>query len=160
MTRDFDGFGDGDIIPEAVWHSRYQRAMNSRAGLQRLLEAKAALEALPEKRLCEGTLSDGKSVCFVGAIVAKRAAAKNGVDLAAEIAALHAELTEEWMDYEDLMSTATAGKDVGLPWTVAWEWAVLNDHTWGTLTDEERYSAALAWLNVRIASHPLAEGRS
>lgn len=150
---------DIESVPEGLWYGRYQRAMNGLTGLRRLEEMKVALEALPKKELCEGTVSDGETVCFVGAFIAKRRAAKLGLPLLDVIVELHERAVAAYGEgddsYENLSTTAESASDAGLPWTVAWEWASLNDAEWRHLTNTGRYEKAMVWVEGRIATHPL-----
>ena len=152
-----------DPVPEGLWRARYQRAMNGATGLRRLHEMRAALEALPKRELCESTIADGETTCFVGAFIARRRADKLGVPLLDVIAEMHKTAVYEFGDgedsYEDLSTTAEEARDAGLPWTVAWEWASMNDSEWASLTPPDRFERALAWVDERIAKHPLAADR-
>jgi hypothetical protein len=127
MGRAADYDGDG-AVPEGLWFARFRRATQSKRGIARLKEIAAILDAMPQKRLIAEALTKEGDCCFVGAVCK----AKN------------VEMTEGECDIFD---TASAGKDAGIPWTLAWEMAALNDEKLRNLTPEDRWIAARAWVD-------------
>jgi hypothetical protein len=163
-------------MPWELWETVVSNALGGRKGQAQLAEMEAALLALPEPRLIEGHLAADGAVCAVGAFVAARRAADQGVDLAAVIEAMGATVPcycghtrEEHTDGkcngkgyegrpcycddeyepeedEDCWETVEAGRAAGLSHTVAWHLAYLNDEQFASATPEQRYERMLAWV--------------
>lgn len=173
MSRfEYDG---EEGMPWDLWQATVSRALGGRSGQEALAAMEGALLALPEPVLIEGHLASQGAVCAVGALVAHRRAAEQGVDLAAVIEAMSAgiacwcghsrEKHEEnvclgtgWIDNrscscqsydpesEDIYETANAGMRVGLTSTVAYHLAYLNDEQFGSASPEDRYAQMLGWV--------------
>lgn len=60
------------------------------------------------------------------------------------------ELDEDWTEGAEDLETAEVGKSVGLAFCLAWHLGYLNDETWCSDTDEERYEHVLEWVRKRI----------
>jgi len=86
MTR-FDNY-DGEGMPWELWETVVSNALGGRRGQEALAAMEDALLALPEPKLIEGHLAADGAVCAVGALVAHRKAAREGVDIAAVIDAM------------------------------------------------------------------------
>lgn len=135
--------GDG-TIPEGLWYSNFRRTLKSQRGQKILRELEAALLALPEHRLIEGDVCDGKDVCAVGALgVARRVQAGASIEQALEF-------VRGYAGESSIFGTAYYGRDLGMAWTMAWEIAVKNDEDFGHLTPEQRWEAMLAWVRSQI----------
>jgi hypothetical protein len=149
---------DGDeYMPYGLWEGAYDRAMNGPTGLRRLEEMLAALEALPEQKLCASTIANGQTTCFVGAFVAAREAKASGKPIADVITEMHERALAEYGDGEDSWEDLSTTQEVAMqymPMTVAWEWAQINDSDWLRLSDEERWATAHGWVSKKIAEHP------
>lgn len=131
MGRAADYDGD-DAVPEGLWWARFQRATQSVRGVARLKEIAAILDAMPRKRLITEALTIEGDYCFVGAVC-------------------HAKGVSIPEGSCDIYDTAHAGKRAGIPWTLAWEMASMNDERWRRLTPEERWQAARAWIDELLA---------
>lgn len=140
----------------ALWNANCQRSLKGKAGQRELRELKAALLALPEKRLIHGLLTDTDGgVCAI-ACYAKH----KGVDLSE-------------FDPED--ESDEVGIAAGMPRLVAWKVVELNDIQLDTvwevahgpiqrghgvykggipfirdMTPEERYEKVLAWVQKQL----------
>jgi hypothetical protein len=160
MSRATSAWEIGDeAVPDGLWYGRYNRAMNGPTGLKRLEETRDALRALPEPKLIADKMADGGQVCFVGALAAKRLAERSGLswpEAVKELAERTGRAAEDYYGDEEqtLFDTSEVAQGLDIPWTVAWEWGVLNDSTWANLTPEERFIEALKWVERKIAEHP------
>jgi hypothetical protein len=170
---EYDGDGE-EAMPYGLWQANLTRALGGRKGQAALAEMETALLALPEPKLIEGHLAVDGAVCAVGALVAKRRAEREGIDLQAVIDAMaagvrcqcghgrdkHAEdgcAGKGWQDrscycrtyepdIEEGWETADAGAAEGLTWSVAYHLAYLNDEKFRDASPEERYGQMLVWL--------------
>ena len=175
MSRYEDDY-DGEDFPNqsALWHANAERALKGKRGRKALTDLRAALLALPDKRLIEGALctvnpekrrefrpedawryndlagraaQDGTGVCAIGALLWHRKV-KAGMDPAEAFDSLPT------MDdaNHDLHDTARlAVRDAGLVYSLAWDLAYRNDETYEARTPEERYAAFLAWIEQELA---------
>lgn len=57
---------------------------------------------------------------------------------------------QDWGDGGGDLETAEVGKNVGIAFCLAWHLGYLNDETWYSDTDEERYKHLLEWVRKRI----------
>lgn len=146
-------FGYDDYDPEfpnqgELWWANIYRHIGGKKGQEALREIRATLLAMPEKRLIRGRLADEQGgVCLVGAVaVARRiAAGERKEDVLRELA-----LSIQDDDYYGGDVTACAGVRVGLKYGLAWALGDLNDETLYNKTPEERWTAALAWVESKI----------
>lgn len=158
MSR-FDD-GDESDIPYALWHANVERALKGKRGQQALREMRDALLALPEKKLIEGALCDvsyddndkpvAVGFCAVGALAFfKRVKAGEPIDDVLE------SLKQIPDDYDNEEKTIDEGRRMGLVNCLAYEFAQVNDDgldQWrDTITDEERYTRYLAWVESKLA---------
>lgn len=183
MSR-FDDDGDGEGMPWELWQTVVSNALGGKRGQAALAELEEALLALPEPKLIEGHLAADGAVCAVGAYVAHRQARERGVPIATVIAEV--EETECWCgherdahgptcsgirewngkpctctefdadDGEGIYDTTHAGQQAGLPHTISWHLAYLNDETFGCMTPEQRYEKVLAWTRRALGKEPVA----
>lgn len=127
-----DYYDGEDSVPDGLWAHRFWQATETKKGQARLREFAAILDAMPEKRLIADELqTPGGEVCFVGAICKARNVPMPTGDC-------------------DIRDTAEAGQRAGIPWTLAWEMARMNDETWGRMTPEERWQAARTWIQTTL----------
>lgn len=175
MSRVGDGGDWDEQFPNewAFWERRRQQVLSSRAGYKALSDLRAALLALPEKRLIARALStvgkesalendrwgearellteQGEGVCAVGAY-AWYQRVKAGADPREAMAALPL-----LPDYDsNAWETVLAGRDAGLQETLAWIVVDANDEQFAGLTPEERYEAVLRWIDETLAAYPEA----
>jgi hypothetical protein len=142
---DFDFPGQWGLWEEALW-----RAINGRRGQQVLRDLERALVDLPEKRLMQGGLSDGKDVCAVGAYVAQKR-----VDAGEDRDAVLQDMivpVDEWGDFDGWESeekTISKGQRAGMQLTIIVAIAGRNDDLYDA-TPEERYERILGWVRERI----------
>lgn len=156
-------WSDEEDVPGqfALWNANCERSLRGKQGQQELRELKAALLALPEKRLIHGSLTDDNNgVCAIACY-----ARHKGVDLSK-------------FDPED--ESDEVGIAAGMPRLVAWKVVALNDvvlESWDgyvegprtqsearygghgvwlhrPLTAEERYDRVLAWVREKLAPTP------
>jgi hypothetical protein len=121
-----------------LWQGNCQRSLSGRKGQAALRELRAALLALPSKRLIANELDDGADCCAIGALVRYKS------------------LTPK-SDREYEMEEV--GVECGMPRMVAWKVVELNDvqldRRWDgmksvELTPEERYDAVLKWVGEQL----------
>jgi hypothetical protein len=177
MSRvDYDDYDE--IFPNrwAFWQRAFERARDSKRGLKAMEDVRAALLALPEKRLISSALctvgkaeelarqpdpygergdllaTQGEGVCLVGAYAwHKRVEQGMTPDEAFRSLPLGA-------DYEgDPEVTANEGERAGLAQTLAWHLMTINDEYFGGMTPEARYDAILHHIEDKIARHPARE---
>lgn len=164
-----------------LWSANVKRALSGKRGQKALKELRAALLALPEKRLISGALCTvgGTERPDVRKVLEKPVGDPWGyvrADMEAKVksegegvCAIGAFLwfkkvqdgaTEQeafdalptLLDTDhDGMETAWAGKAAGLTLTLAWDLAYRNDEEFHAMTPEERYVAFMKWLDEQIA---------
>lgn len=173
MSRFRDGGEEG--MPWELWVTVVSNALGGKRGQEALAAMEEALLALPEQKLIEGHLAYGGQVCAIGAFVAHRRATDEGVDMQAVIDAMgagvkcwcghkresHSAETCSGMCWqgrpctcseydpdngETDHETVVAGQDAGLPRTIAWHLAFLNDEEWGGASPEGRYEQMLTFV--------------
>lgn len=146
-TRYFDG-GDCEPMPYELWQHNLEAALGGKRGQQALRDLKAALLALPERKLIRGALcqvnpNGPPAFCAVGAYVyRKRVLAGEQPE-----AVIQDLLNHDPSDTD----TATAGKRAGLVWTLAWELGFMNDDRFADRTDEQRFEEFMEWIDLMIA---------
>jgi|SRR5215467_3535539 len=138
---------DGDEVPYGLWYSALNRSKAGARGQQILRDMEQALLAIPDHRLCRGQIVNwAGDCCLIGAYAAYRLTILT--DLTWDEAILR--LLVDGEDYEgSLNMTAEFGRDLGLPWTMAWELAGENDRN-GLQTPEERWQEMLDLVRVWI----------
>jgi len=115
----------------ALYQANCERSLRGREGQAQLRELRAALLALPDKRLIHGLLEDEEGgVCAIGAY-----AKHKGLDL-----------SKFDVDYD----TDEVGIAGGMPALVAWKVVEMNDLQWDYLTPEKRYEKMLAWVESKL----------
>lgn len=115
-----------------LWQANCLRSLKGKRGQAELHELRAALLALPDKRLIHGALTheDG-GVCAIAAYGKHK-----GVDL---------EKFDEEFDSDEV---GIAG---GMPRLVAWKVVEMNDVELDHVTQDQRYSRMLAWVEQMLA---------
>jgi hypothetical protein len=114
-----------------LWQGNCERSIRGRKGQEELRELRAALLALPDKRLLLGSLEDEEGgVCAIGAY-----AKRKGVDLS---------------KFDVDSDTDEVGIAAGMPPLVAWKVVEMNDLQLDDVTPEERYEKMLAWVESKI----------
>lgn len=162
---------DYDPVRQRLWDANYERALKGKRGRKALTDLRAALLALPERKLIDGALctvnpgrrhpgdritrfefeelieDKGPGVCAVGALLWHRKV-KAGMDPAEAFDSL-----PTMPDYDsDLLDTAQlAVREAGLAFPLAWMLAYRNDEMLDGQTPEERYEAFLAWIDAELA---------
>lgn len=164
MSRYQDDGGDGDYNTYELWSHNVELALTGKRGKAALVDLKAALEALPEKRLIERALctvggvekrpeitnlEQPEGVCAVGAYVwwQKVKQGKDPMQAFEELDTLPDEDGDIW-------DTVEAGTSAGLTRVLAWELAYMNDETYGGLTPEQRYEKFMAWVDEALRRPP------
>jgi hypothetical protein len=146
-----------DDPTQYLWESWKRRAMFSKAAIKRWAMIAAALLALPEPRLCEDALldidyPDGEhghaEVCAVGAVVLYQEA-RQARSTVPELLAVYAEEGCRRRVDSDIWETVDQGVAAGLPRTLAWWLAELNDETLAGRTPEDRYRLVLDAVRER-----------
>ena len=151
MARTYYENDDLDESRRALWDNAVNRATYSQRGQKVLREIEAALLALPEKRLIDGVLCDGKSFCTVGALAGYRKV-QAGSTWEQALAALDEsdQYDIEGGDCASVTDTAQFGEhNLKMAFSLAWELAFNNDH-WFLGTPEERYEGVLKWVRARL----------
>lgn len=118
-----------------MWRGAVNSAIKGKRGQAFLHEMKAAMDAMPNKRLISGELIEGGDVCAIGSVIAAR-----GID-----AELHP------YDSEGI------AKHVGISNALVKEIASINDDDFGYQleTPEERYARVYRWVKEQlIPAHP------
>lgn len=116
-----------------LWQANCRRSLRSKKGQEELRILRAALLALPEKRLTHGELvsEDGAEVCAIGAY-----ARHKGLDLS---------------KFDPESDTDEVGVEAGMPAMVAWKIVEMNDIEFdGAITPERRYTKMLAWIEQNL----------
>jgi len=114
-----------------LWQANCERSLRGKRGQQELRELRAALLALPEKRLIHGALEDERGyVCAVGAY-----AKHKGVELS---------------KFDVDSNTDDVGIEAGMPRLVAWKVVEMNDLQLDHLTPEQRYEKMFAWVESKL----------
>lgn len=151
MSRSVNESDEWTEARQCLWDNAVSRATYSKRGQKVLQEIEAALLALPEKRLIEGLLCDGTGVCAVGALAAHRKV------LAGSTWQEAFTVLDESGDYDEddygnsVDDTARfAEEKLKMAFSLAWDLAYDNDHRYGALSPEERYTRVLAWVRGRI----------
>ena len=131
MSRSGYNDGDGDNWSFIKWRGVVASASRGKRGQKLLRDLRAALLALPEKKLiAEALETEDGSVCALGAVGKLR-----GIDMA--------ELDPE--DYDTVASTF----DIAAP--LAQEIVWLNDESvWSKELPEARYERMLRWVESQI----------
>lgn len=112
----------------ALWQANCLRSLQGKQGREELQVLRAALLALPDKRLIYGSLVDEDGeVCAIGAY-----ARHKGLDL-------------QKFDPED--ATDDVGIEAGMPKLAAWKVVEMNDVEFDHLTPERRYVKMLEWID-------------
>lgn len=116
-----------------LWQANCERSLRGKEGQAELRELRAALLALPEKRLIHQDLEDGQGgVCAIGAYGRHK-----GVDLS---------------KFERDYDTDEVGIAGGMPRLVAWKVVEMNDVQFNRyMTPEQRYEKMLAWVESKLA---------
>lgn len=115
-----------------LWQGNCERSLRGKQGQEELRELRAALLALPEKRLIHGTLEDEDgNVCAIGAYGKRK-----GLDLS---------------KFDVDSDTDEVGIAGGMPKLVAWKVVEMNDIEFDyAVTPEERYTKMLAWVEKKL----------
>lgn len=114
-----------------LWQANCRRSLSGKKGQRELRELRAALLALPEKRLIHGEpVDESGDMCAIG-VYGKH----KGLDLSTFDA-----------DYDN-EEIGIAG---GMPRLVAWKVVEANDMDFQYLTPEARYIAMLAWVERQL----------
>jgi hypothetical protein len=115
-----------------LWQANCERSLRGAKGQQELAQLRAALLALPEKRLIHELLEDEEGgVCAIGAYGKHK-----GLDLSR---------------FEVDSDTDQVGIAGGMPDLVAWKVVEMNDMEFDHLTPEQRYEKMLAWVESKLA---------
>lgn len=125
-----------------LWQGNVQRSLRGKKGQAELRELKAALLALPEKRLIIGALERDGEVCAIAAY-----AKYKGLSLA--------EYKPDPELYDEDVDSDEVGIAGGMPRLVAWEVVCRNDMHYDNCTPEQRYEKMLAWVERMLK--PVAE---
>lgn len=170
MSRIDDGWepeDTADFLRACAFGANMERAVAGKKGQKFLRELEAALLALPEKKLCYGSLADFKieyplqalgdpipergkhiatgEVCALGAVALAREMAK-GRDRAAVLQEL---ADDEDPDETCWEKTENAAHYLGICHPLAFKIIEMNDE-FGGRSDEERYERMLAWVRRNI----------
>ena len=132
----------------ALWRANTARSICGREGQRALQELRAALLAMPHRRLIAHELVTPEGeVCAVGALVTLRA------DPDWQTASLIA--SERWHredpDWWEPDTTMEAGMSVGIPRLVAWRLVELNDMDLDAVSPEERWERVFAWAGDHLS---------
>jgi len=169
------GDGDEEGMPLELWETVISNALGGPKGQTALAAMEEALLALPEPKLISGHLACDGQVCAVGAFVAHKKATEENADIQTVIDAMGAGV-KCWCNHsreshtdgacsgtlwqgkpcgcsaydqdggETDYETAAAGADAGLPRTIAWHLAYLNDEQFASGTPEARYEQMLTFV--------------
>lgn len=179
MSRVDDYDGGDEYFPNqwALWQQAFERAKKSKRGLKALEDVRAALLALPEKRLIsralctvgkgaeladepdpygerEDVLEQGEGVCVVGAYAWYKRV-EGGMTAEEAFRSL-----PFGPDYDDPSVTVTEGTKAGLRETIGWWLMSVNDNSFEGADPEARYAGVLRFVEDQIAAHPAVAARS
>ena len=115
-----------------LWQANCERSLRGKHGQLELRELRAALLALPDKRLIHELLEDEEGgVCAIGAYGKHK-----GIDLS---------------KFDVDSDTDEVGIAGGMPALVAWKVVEMNDLEFdGSVTPEQRYEKMLAWVESKL----------
>ena len=128
-----------------MWLGTVQSVLNGRPAQIHFKELETALLAMPEKRLIEGVLSDGKATCAIGEMAVRRRvlAGEQRQDVLAAIA----EHPDDSFDFE---TAEFAKQQLGMSFTLGWLISEANDETFGGQSPESRWDSMLRWARRHI----------
>lgn len=121
-----------------LWQANCERSLRGKHGQEELKELRAALLAMPDKRLIYGLLEADGEVCAIGAY-----ARHKGLDLS---------------KYDPEDATDEVGIEAGMPTLVAWKVVEMNDMELSHLSPEVRYERMLKWIESKIRGVNLEGG--
>jgi hypothetical protein len=152
MSRfSFDDYYEEEFPNQAqLWWANLDRAVNGKRGQQALGDLRDILLAMPDKQLISGRLANEEGhVCTLGAFVLARECAAGGSreDVLRRLADKIPDDDDDGWGWD---ASATAGRDAGLTYSLAWRLAYLNDEDFGRLKPEGRYLSVLDWIERRI----------
>lgn len=142
---DFDPTDRDEMLTLGRWRGIIASAIRGKRGQRMLRDLRAALEALPERKLVTNRLvEDDGCVCTLGALAKAR-----GVDLSAADDAY-----DQDGDAEEL--GVTLGEVFDVAPQLAQEVMYWNDEAYWSLTPERRWKAMHDWIceNIREAPTP------
>jgi hypothetical protein len=115
-----------------LWQENCERSLRGKQGQEELRQLRAALLALPEKRLIHELLEDeAGGVCAIGAYGKYK-----GLDLS---------------QFDVDSNTDEVGIAGGMPALVAWKVVEMNDLEFNrSITPEQRYERMLAWIESKL----------
>jgi len=153
-----DNGGDEDSnLATGRWIARKNKVLGGSPGKKALAELEKALGAMPHKRLIEGTLCDGSSVCVVGGWIYRRwvdagMAPRKAWKALQTIGKTRAAGYKYWehSSYEEWDRTIEMGhQELGITRTLAEVVSFVNDEEEGyRCTPEIRYQRVLAWVKA------------
>lgn len=160
----------------ALQRANTARQIKSKGGQAFLRELLAALEALPSKRLIEGAIAKGDTVCALGALALQRrvAAGEDRQAVLAELASHNVDPNHIDFDGEYIWDWAVDA--LAAPSMIAWEIPAENDddgrefvasawseetsedgrireevtNLWREITPEARYERMVRWLRAHL----------
>lgn len=148
MSR-FGGDYESEVPPDFWWHN-VEQVYKSKRGKRVLLEVKAALAALPKRRLLGGQFADliynedgditgVGEVCVIGAYC-----------YAKGMEPRHHHETEDMNEFE----TAEAGEYYGMSRVMAWDLSYRNDESFGELEAGARWFAMYGFICKKLLENP------
>jgi hypothetical protein len=145
----FDGDGDDYLgyAEQCLWEQAQWNALHSKRGRSVLEELEAALLAMPEHRLAEGSIVTAEGLtCALGELAVYRQV-KSGEDRPTALETLWEEYPGDEIaaDGEEDSYTEDLGRGLGLTNALTVQVAYINDELWAT-TPEERWTRMLDWV--------------
>lgn len=138
-SDDYD-YDDNSIY---LYRGAVASAFRGKRGQAFLLEALAALDAIPEKKLAAESLKFGDgAVCTLGAVAVKRGLSADKIER------LDAQFEDENQDY--------VAKEFGIATCMVREIVYMNDEAvWNKETPERRFERMRAWIISEVRPVPI-----
>jgi len=133
-------------IKYELWRANLRRTMQSERGQAFLQELLEALDALPQKRLIQGAMQQGREVCALGAVGLKRRINLGGLD-----SRNHDELAAAFGISSMLVQEIAYWNDQGME---ACLFGLTEGGRWKVNTPESRFTFVRAWVVARLGRRP------
>lgn len=156
MSRfDFDDDGNDHQITWEMMQWNLDRHLKSAKGQAKLREFRAALLAVPDRRLIDGDLAWQSDVCAIGAYAAYKRM-QQGLDWPTAVQAIRDQYQPDMPPWGppviDAYETQDIGiRECGLNRTLAWMLAYRNDETLSERTPEQRWQDMYDWACKKLA---------
>lgn len=146
FNDDYDCYDTEDFLRQRNWRGALMSATRGKRGQAFFRALVAALDAMPEKRLIRGKLTDSEgSHCALGCLGAAR-----GLDMSA----FDVEDDDEWDDDDDCWDWDRLGAMFDIAPHIAQEVMWVNDDGTNATTPEDRWVSVRRWAARQIRVTP------